>query len=67
MYAATVDLMMLRDSRYTVEQWVAARARPEDLVGFVFPLQYYPRLERFFNIEITSVAQLHVVPGLRCG
>ncbi len=58
MYAATVDLLMLRDSRYMVEQWIAERARAEDLVGFVFPLQYYPRLERFPFKEITGVGQL---------
>ena len=49
---------MLRDSRYTVEQWLAAHVGPSDVVGFVFPLQYYPRLERFNNTEITSVQQL---------
>ena len=38
---------MLRDSRYTVEQWLAARVGPGELVGFVFPRQYYPRLEPF--------------------
>jgi hypothetical protein len=53
-----VDLVMLRDSRYTVEQWLAAHVGPGDVIGFVFPLQYYPRLERFNNAEITSVEQL---------
>jgi hypothetical protein len=58
MYAATVDLVMLRDSRYTVEQWLDARVAQDDVVGFVFPLQYYPRLERYNNAEITSAQQL---------
>lgn len=58
LYAATVDLVMLRDSRYRVEQWLAARVGPHDVVAFVFPLQYYPRLERFTHIEITSIPQL---------
>ena len=49
---------MLRDSRYTVEDWLAAHVGSGEVVGFVFPLQYYPRLERFNNTEITSVAQL---------
>ena len=58
LYAATVDLVMLRDSRYMVEQWLAAHVGPRDLVGFVFPPQYYPRLERFNKTEITSVQRL---------
>ena len=58
LYSATVDLLMLRDSRYAVEQWIVESARPQDLVGFVFPLQYYPRLERFPSKEITTVGQL---------
>lgn len=58
LYAATVDLVMSRDSRYTVEQWLAARVGPGDLVGYVFPQQYYPRLHRFNSAEITSLAQL---------
>jgi hypothetical protein len=58
LYAATVDLAMLRDSRYTVEQWLAARVEPTDTVAFVFPRQYYPRLERFNSHEVTSTDQL---------
>jgi hypothetical protein len=58
LYAATVDLVMIRDSRYTVEQWLAAHVGRHDLVGFVFPEQYYPRLEPYDNAEITSVEQL---------
>jgi len=58
LYAATVDLVMIRDSRYTVEQWLAGHAGPTDRVGFVFPPQYYPRLERFNATEITSLEQL---------
>ena len=49
---------MLRDSRYTVEHWLARTCRRERLVGFVFPLQYYPRLERFNHAEITSSSEL---------
>jgi hypothetical protein len=58
LYAATVDLVMLRDSRYTVERWLAARVTQGDIVGFVFPLQYYPRIERYNHTEITSAEEL---------
>ena len=58
LYAATVDVAMLRDSRYTVEQWLASHVAGADAVGFVFPLQYYPRLDRFNRIEIMSVEEI---------
>ena len=58
LYAATVDFVMLRDSRYAVEQWLAAHVEPGNVVGYVFPQQYYPRIERFNNAEITSVFEL---------
>jgi hypothetical protein len=58
MYAVTVDTMMLRDSRYTVEQWLTAHIRRDDSVGYVFPMQYYPRLDRFNHAELVSPASL---------
>src|SRR6185295_17634838 len=58
LYAATVDVAMLRDSRYRVEEWLAGRVGQDDPVGFVFPLDYYPRLARFNSVEITSVERL---------
>ena len=57
LYAATVDLVMLRDSRYTVEQWLRGHVRPGDVVGFVFPEQYYPGSRRFNSAKIESVSQ----------
>ena len=60
LYAATVDLVMIRDSRYSVERWLAAHVGRHDLVGWVFPLQYYPRLEAFENSEVTSLEQLQL-------
>jgi hypothetical protein len=56
--AATVDLVMLRDSRYTVEQWLRANVRPSDVVGFVFPDQYYPRFNRINAEQIVSLSGL---------
>jgi hypothetical protein len=57
LYAGMVDVVMLRDSRYSVERWLSAHVGAHDLVGFVFPLQYYPRI-RFESAEITSIEQL---------
>ncbi|MCU1385690.1 MAG: hypothetical protein JWL71_4387 [Acidobacteria bacterium] len=58
LYAATVDLVMIRDSRYTVEQWLAGHVARTETVAYVFPLQYYPRIERFNNAGIVNIAQL---------
>jgi hypothetical protein len=58
MYAATVDVVMLRDSRYTVEQWLTTHVTGGDVVGYVFPEQYYPRLESFNTTTISSPAEL---------
>jgi hypothetical protein len=58
MYAATVDVVMLRDSRYTVEQWLTTHVTGADVVGYVFPEQYYPRLESFNTTTISSPSEL---------
>jgi len=58
LYAATVDVVMLRDSRYTVERWLTAHVTAGDVVGYVFPQQYYPRLESFNTTTISSAAEL---------
>ncbi|MGH9143954.1 MAG: PA14 domain-containing protein [Vicinamibacterales bacterium] len=58
LYALTVDIVMLRDSRYATERWLGAHLEAGDLVGYVFPEQYYPRLDHFNHAEITSVTQL---------
>src|SRR5204863_351338 len=36
----------------------ASHVRPADRVAFVFPRQYYPRLEPFRSLEILSVEEL---------
>ena len=57
-YVASIDILMLGDSRYTVERYVASTIRGTDDIGFVFPSLYNPRLGAFPNGEITSVQQL---------
>jgi hypothetical protein len=58
LYAATVDAVMLRDSRYDVERWLNAHVTAGDVVGYVFPPQYYPRLESFNTTTISSAREL---------
>ena len=57
-YVVSIDILMLGDSRYTVERYLASTVRGVDDIGFVFPSLYSPRLGAFSNGEITSVQQL---------
>ncbi len=58
LYAATVDVLMIRDSRYEVEDWLKTNSMPDDLVAATFPFEYLPRLDRFRYTDIGSVEQL---------
>ena len=43
--ALSVDVLMARDSRYAVEQWLREHSRPPAVVAAVGPLEYLPRLD----------------------
>ena len=43
--AASVDIVMARDSRYAVEDWLRREVGPVPLVAAVGPLEYLPRLD----------------------
>jgi 4-amino-4-deoxy-L-arabinose transferase-like glycosyltransferase len=58
LYVATVDVLMIRDSRYTVEQWLRSHADPDDLVGTVFPVTVLPRLDSFRSVDLGTVDNL---------
>jgi hypothetical protein len=57
LYGTTVDVLMHRDSRYAVEQWLRARAG-DQLVGTVFPTVVLPRLEAFQSEDIGTIDRL---------
>jgi 4-amino-4-deoxy-L-arabinose transferase-like glycosyltransferase len=42
--AVSVDVLLARDSRYAVEQWLRREVGPGPLVAAVGPLEYLPRL-----------------------
>jgi hypothetical protein len=42
--AVSLDLHLAHDGRYAVEDWLAARARPQDVVGQTAPSAFMPRL-----------------------
>ena len=58
LYAATVDALMLDDSRYTVERWLRARVAPDQQIGHAFPPVVLPRLDAFRSIDIGDVESL---------
>ncbi len=45
LYAASVNVLLLNDSRYHVERWLSARVRSDQIVGFIGPEYYLPRLD----------------------
>ena len=50
--AATVDVMMLTDSRYAVERWLRDRADDQTLVAATSIVTYMPRLDGFNAVQI---------------
>jgi hypothetical protein len=55
LYAATVDVLMIRDSRYTVERWLRDHLRKGDGVGVVFPRTVLPRLHDVPAVETGTI------------
>jgi hypothetical protein len=58
LYALTVDDLMMRDSRYTVERWLETHVGADDQIGTVFPGIVLPRLGHFKTIEIGTLDTL---------
>jgi 4-amino-4-deoxy-L-arabinose transferase-like glycosyltransferase len=44
-YAASIDVLLLHDSRYEIERWLRTRVSEGDTVGFIGPEYYLPRLD----------------------
>ncbi len=47
LYAASLDVLLLNDSRYEVERWLSARVQADEIVGFAGPEYYLPRFDDF--------------------
>ena len=58
LYASTVDVVMARDSRYTVERWLHAHVGVGDTVATMFALQYLPRPNGLPWLEVRSIEDL---------
>ncbi len=58
LYATTVDVLMVRDSRRTIEAWLQARVTSAQLIGTVFPPTVLPRLDDFNTADLGSIDDL---------
>src|SRR5262249_28702016 len=58
LYPGTVDVLMIGDSRYSVEKWIAARLGRGEVVAVSGLPDYLPRLDRFQWADISNVEQL---------
>jgi hypothetical protein len=59
LYAGTVDLLMMEDSRYDVERWMRAHVEPADMVADSGLHEYLPRLDGFPHLEdIDTLAEV---------
>jgi len=62
-YASSIDVAMLRDSRYATERWIKANIQPNALIGVACYVQYSPRLRGFLWKEIPrSLAEFNSSP-----
>jgi len=58
LYAATVDVLMIRDTRYDAESWLKAHAGRERLVATTFPDVVNPRTGSFRSVDLHTVDDL---------
>jgi hypothetical protein len=58
LYAGTVDVLMIGDSRYAAERWVRARVGRNELIGVSGLREYLPRLDDLHLEDITTIDEL---------
>jgi fibro-slime domain-containing protein len=58
LYAATVDVLMIGDTRYDAEAWLRVHAGREKLVAMTFPDVVNPRTFAYRSVEIHSTGDL---------
>lgn len=52
LYSASVDVLMITDSRYAVERWMKGNIPGQARVGMAGPMEYGPRLNGFRGIAL---------------
>jgi hypothetical protein len=61
LYSGTVDVLMIRDGRYTVNRWLSEHVRRDQLIGSIFDQEYLPRLDAFAHVGVSRVDELEQV------
>jgi len=59
LYASTVDVLMIEDSRYEAEAWMQAHVTPNDVIGVSGLHEYLPRIDRYRAEDIATIPELH--------
>ncbi len=60
LYTSTVDILMLRDSRYAVERWLADRGGTREMIGVNVLPNYLPRLEKYNTGDVQTIDDIKV-------
>jgi len=58
LYAATVDVLMIGDSRYLVGRWMAAHIQRGTIVGAMGLHEYLPQLEDYYVTDVGTIDEL---------
>jgi len=58
LYAAAVDVLMMDDSRYAVQAWMAEHVKPNAMIGTCFDLQYLPDVDRYRHADLCSRSEI---------
>ena len=58
LYSATVDVLMIGDSRYAVERWLTGHVARTDLVGSCFDLAYLPNFDDYHHADLCTVEEV---------
>lgn len=58
LYAGAVDVLMIHDSRYAVQRWMAAHVSPDVPVGIAGPTDLLPTLDSFHCVDVPNIEWL---------
>jgi hypothetical protein len=58
LYAATVDVLMIGDSRYEVDRWLRAHASAGESVGLTGAQWILPNLNGFVRVDVRTIEEL---------
>lgn len=66
-YAFSINILMINDSRYVVEAWLRKNVSPDDKIVYVESLTYQPRLEQLDVAKTKHTTARKIVENLQSG